>query len=51
MIENLALLNWWAATGILFLELALLGKLASLLIVTFAGGEFKKSFTNIVYKN
>jgi disulfide bond formation protein DsbB len=38
------------AKGVLLLEFALLGKLISLLIVTFAGGEFKKSFIQIVYK-
>ncbi len=50
MIENMLLLNWWVATGVLFLEIALLGKLFSLLMVTFATGETKKNFLELIYK-
>lgn len=37
-------LNWWVATGTLFLEIALLGKLFSLLILKFAPEEFRKNY-------
>jgi disulfide bond formation protein DsbB len=35
MLENMLLLNWWVATGVLFLEIGVIGKLISLILVTY----------------
>lgn len=50
MLENMLLLNWWLATGTLFLEIAFLGKFLSLLIVTFSKGKLKENYLQTVYK-
>jgi disulfide bond formation protein DsbB len=48
MLETMLQLNWYVATGVLILEIGFLGKLLSLLIVTFGKGKLKTQYLSLV---
>jgi disulfide bond formation protein DsbB len=49
MLENMLTLNSWVATGTLIFEIAILGKLISLVIMSMKESEFKKSYKEVIY--
>ena len=49
MLDTMLLLNWWVATGVLFLELATVGKLFSLLVLLLPNSQFQKNFRQTIY--
>jgi disulfide bond formation protein DsbB len=49
MLETMLTLNWWVATGVLILEIALLGKLFGLLVTYLPDSNFKKKYIDLVF--
>ncbi len=49
MLENMLVLNSWVATGTLIFEIAILGKLISLIIMSMKDSEFKNSYKEVIY--
>jgi hypothetical protein len=48
MLETMLQLNWYVATAVLLLEIGFLGKLLSLLIVSFGGTSLKSQYLKLV---